>query len=168
MAHFDAYLSTVFPRLEQEKYIRLESPAVAAGNFEAVALRSGWEWSKFGFSEVFFVFGRIEDPTEVNLRAFSARAMEFALNNRKIRLPRGFFESVWCFSVALTTSLADVDAQKIREVSPPKHWAAAEIPVVFDEAQQRIVYFERTPLWGAAYYAGIRKDIQRLLTPAAN
>jgi hypothetical protein len=54
-------------------------------------------------------------------------------------------------------------AQFIRDTAPQKHWAAAEIPVAFDSATGQVCYFERTPVWGAAYYAGFRREIQRYL-----
>jgi hypothetical protein len=53
----------------------------------------------------------------------------------------------------------------VREEAPPKHWAANEIPVVYDAATNRLHYFEKTPVWGAAYYKGFRKLIVELLAP---
>ena len=34
------------------------------------------------------------------------------------------------------------------------------MPVVFDLASGSLYYFEGTPLWGAAYYAGFRREVQ--------
>ncbi len=43
--------------------------------------------------------------------------------------------------------------------------SSAEIAVVFDPASRSLSYFEKTQIWGAAYFAGIRKTIQEMLAP---
>ena len=37
------------------------------------------------------------------------------------------------------------------------------MPIVYDETEGRLYYFEKTPIWGAAYYRGFRKKIRQLL-----
>jgi hypothetical protein len=39
------------------------------------------------------------------------------------------------------------------------------MPVVYDAQRDRLFYFEKTPIWGAAYYRGLRKQITDLLAP---
>ena len=78
-------------------------------------------------------------------------------------MPCGLFESVWCFAVAITNRVEDPVARSVRNDSPAKHWAAAEIPVVFHRTEGKLYFYEKTPLWGAAYYAGFRSQIRRYL-----
>jgi hypothetical protein len=40
---------------------------------------------------------------------------------------------------------------------------SAEIPVVYDQTLGKLSYFEKTPVWGFAYYRGFRLKIRRLL-----
>ena len=54
-------------------------------------------------------------------------------------------------------------AESVRNDAPPKHRAASEIPVVYDTTQRQLHYFEKTPMWGAAYYKGFRKQIGQFL-----
>ena len=54
-------------------------------------------------------------------------------------------------------------AESIRNVTPKMRWAAAEIPVLFDCITGQLCYFEKTPMWGAAYYRGFRNQIQQFL-----
>ena len=75
-------------------------------------------------------------------------------------LANGFFVAVFSFAVAITENLNPQLAEYIRRTTPPKHWAANELPVVFDLANANLCYFEGTPLWGAAYYAGFRREIE--------
>ena len=52
---------------------------------------------------------------------------------------------------------------RIGPFTPPKHWASNEIPVVFDLADGNLCYLEKTPVWGAAYFAGFRREIENNL-----
>ena len=131
--------------------------------FKIVAHRSRFELSKFGNSETFFIFHEF-DGTDINLiRRFSNDAFNHATQLKTSSLPCGFFESVWCFAVAISHYVDDMTAQIIRTEAPPKHWSAGELRVCYDAPRHGLYYFEQTPAWGAAYYAGFRKQIQRYL-----
>lgn len=129
----------------------------------ALARRTRFEPTKFGFSETFFVFRQFESISAGALRKFSSEAFDLATQSKSIPLPRGLFESVWCFAVAITDHTDDATMDTVRNDAPTKHWAAAEIPVVFDQTEERLYYFEKTPLWGGAYYSGFRTQIERYL-----
>ena len=131
--------------------------------FKAVARRTRFELTKCGFAETFFIFEEFDSPTEDAIRKFSSDAFGFAKRSKSIPLPCGLGESVFCFPIAAAKSVEDLVAHSVRTEAPPKHWAAAEIPVVVDETKQRLCYFERTPLWGAAYHRGFRTQIERYL-----
>jgi hypothetical protein len=47
----------------------------------------------------------------------------------------------------------------------PKHFAAAEFPSVLDLATGSLYYYELTPVWGAFYYDGYRRDSFSLFSP---
>ena len=132
----------------------------------AVARRTRFELTKFGFSETFFVFREFESIGTDALRRFSGDAFKLACQSKTISLPCGIFESVWCFAVAITNRVEDAVIADVRNGAPTKHFAAAEIPAVFRRTDGKLYYFEKTPLWGAAYYAGFRSQIQRYLDHA--
>jgi hypothetical protein len=54
-------------------------------------------------------------------------------------------------------------AQVIKTEEPPTHWSAGELRVAYDAPHHQLYYYEKTPLWGAAYYSGFRKKIQKYL-----
>jgi len=101
------------------------------------------------------------------MRPFSADAFRCAKQHKKIPLPCGLFEGVCCFAIAVTQAVDEATQQSVRNEKPPEHWAAGEIPVVYDQVQGKLYYFERTPLWGAAYYAGFRGQIEQFLGKGA-
>jgi hypothetical protein len=129
----------------------------------AMARRSRFEFLKFGIAETFFVFRRFDSINVDALQDFSSEAFHLAKQSKTCPLPCGLFESVWCFAVAVTDHIDSVVAESVRKEVPPRHWAAAEIPVIFNQSEGRLYFFEKTPIWGAAYYAGFRSEIQRCL-----
>ncbi|MEZ6102810.1 MAG: hypothetical protein R3E01_28035 [Pirellulaceae bacterium] len=157
------WLQTKLQRLAVEGFVRLEQDGKAEVGIEAIARRTRFEISKFGFSETFFIFRRFDSLNAQALRDFSSNAFRLAKLSKTIPLPCGVFESVWCFAVAVADQVDGTAAESVRNVAPPMHWAAAEIPVIFNQADRRLYYFEKTPLWGAAYYSGFRSQIKRFL-----
>ena len=131
----------------------------------AAASKSGFELTKFGISEDFFAFGQFDDPDSNALRDFSARVFDYAVANKKSWLPRGLFSGVFVYAVAIVHSIDDEAALTIRQIMPPKHWSAAEIPVVLNLSNGELIFFEKTSAWGAAYYKGFRGKIKQFLTP---
>jgi hypothetical protein len=159
----DAYLSKVQERLKKEGFGCQEN--VADGEpFLLVAHRSRIELTKFASNvDTFFFFTHFPSLTSNELRAYSGRCFDHALQARGLRPPRGLFEAVFSYAVALVDQAADETTQAVRNDLPPKHWSAAETQVIYDLGAKKLYYFEKTPLWGAFYYGGQRKTIQRLL-----
>jgi hypothetical protein len=155
------YLTTVRARLEAAGYTWLD--AVSA--FTGVAHRSRFQLTKFGMWETFFVFREFHHLDPTSLRAFMREANEFTVRNRAVSLPRGAFAGVATFGVAVARTHDPDATREIRETAPKKHWAAMEMPVVCEATTGRLHYFQRTPVWGAAYYRGLRKQIEELLSP---
>lgn len=159
----DPWLGRALSRLHAEGFQILQTPSVAASGFSSVAHRSRFEVTKFGNSETFFVFANAAEVSPAMLSNFSAAAFAFAMRSKSFPLPCGFFESVWCFAVAITSHVHPHMGEFVRSSEAPKHWAGAEMRVVYDRATGALWYFDRTPMWGAAYYAGFRSQIQRYL-----
>ena len=159
----DPWLATVRGRLGAEGFTLLDNVAADGRTFPLVARRSGFELTKFGFAENFFIFGEFDRLDTGTLRDFSASAFRCAKQHKAIPLPCGLFEGVFCYSVAIGKSVDEAALAAVRSETPPKHWAAAEIPVVYDSSRGALAYFEKTPMWGGAYFAGFRKKIQKML-----
>jgi hypothetical protein len=159
----DNWLQNTMQILSREGFVISEHVRHSSGTVRAVARRTRWELTKFGFSETFFVFNEFETISADTFRRFSSDAFAIAKQSKTIPLPCGLFESVWCFSVAITKHVDDAAVNSVRNDAPTKHWAAAEIPVIFNQGDGRLYYFEKTPIWGVAYYPGFRSQINRHL-----
>jgi hypothetical protein len=159
------YLSKVIQRLVSAGFSCQENVAHDGSLYRCVARRSRFELTKAGFAETFFLFAELPSLSVDSLRRFSANCFAYAKKTKKIPLPCGLFESVFCFPVAIVDGVDAAVAESVRAKAPPKHWASFEMPVVYDLRSNALHYFEKTPAWGAAYYASTRKTIQELLPP---
>lgn len=157
------WIQKAMERLSSNGFKIAKDVSYGGQTFGVVAHRSRFELSKFGNSETFFVFAGFDTLSRETMQHFSGMAFRYAQASKKSWLPCGLFESVYCFSVAVVDALDGTVAESVRNEPPSKHVAAAEIPVVYECDQGRLSYFEKTPVWGAAYYAGFRKQIREFL-----
>lgn len=164
MINSNSWLLQVSQQLAANDYKPLSPEIYQAQNFKFAAHRSRFEVSKFGMAENFFIFAEIPNLTVEVLQQFSTAAVRFAEANKASKLPNGFFVAAFYYPVAITANLNPQFADYIRATAPIKHWGAFEMPVVFDLATGGLYYYEKTPLFGWAYYAGFRREIQANLS----
>jgi hypothetical protein len=157
------WLQRVQARLSADGYQFLPNPASYTEQFQLAARRSRFQLSKFGNYETFFVFSNLGVPDIGRMSAFSTAAFDYAKRSKKSGLPCGLFEAVACFCVAIVGAAPQDLVYSIRGNTPAKHWSAFEIPVLFDASQGQLHYLEKTPAWGAAYWRGFRKEIEKYL-----
>ena len=156
-------MGNAIQRLSQDGFAISYNVELAGQKYQAVAHRSRFELTKFGNSETFFVFGELERPDVGAVRGFSSQAFHYAKLAKTFSLPCGLFEAIACFAVCSAKTLDEGTAENVRSTAPTKHWAAFEIPVLYDSGNDKLLYFEKTPLWGAAYYRGFRDQIRKYL-----
>ena len=163
----NSWLTEARNRLLAAGFVVVDDVPFNGRTFKTVARRTRFEIAKFGFHETFFIFAEFSYLETEGLRHFSADAFRCANERKIISLPCGWFEMVSCFAVAVTQMVDEATQQSVREEAPSKHFAALEIPVVYDQGKGKLSYFERTPLWGAFYYSGLRKQIEKFLGKGA-
>lgn len=164
MINSNSWMQHVSQKLAANSFVPLSAQIYQSQGYKYAARRTRFEISKFGMAEYFFTFAEIPNLTPDVLRSYSSAAFQLAKTNKTVPLPCGIFEAVFCFAVVITANLHRQLAQSVCEIMPVKHWSAFEMPVVFDLANGGLYYFEKTPLWGAAYYAGFRREIQTNLS----
>jgi hypothetical protein len=155
MAH---WLQTAVQRLTADGFMIRQQ-----NYFKVVAHRSRFELSKFGNAETYFILADFDYLDSNMIRRFSADAFNYAMQTKSSSLPCGIFESVWCFAIAIAQNVDDATAYAIKTETPPSHWSAGEMRVAYDVPRHQLYYFDKTPLWGAAYYAGFRNQIKKYL-----
>ncbi|MBI3652857.1 MAG: hypothetical protein HY231_17675 [Acidobacteria bacterium] len=157
-ARIDYWLQTALQRLTAEGFALRNQHG-----FKIVAHRSQFEITKFGNVETYFIFADFDYLDVTMMRRFSTDAFNYAMQTRTSSLPCGLFESVWSFAVSIARNVDDATMHAIKTETPPSHWSAGELRVAYDAPRHQLYYFDQTPLWGAAYYAGFRRQIQKYL-----
>ena len=160
MMDSNSWIQQVSQRLAMNGFNAMPPEKYLAQNFKFAAHRSRFEITKFGMAENFFTFAEIPNLNVGILQQFSATSFQFAKANKSSSMPDGFFSATFSFAVAITANVPAEFADYIRATAPTKHWSAFEIAAVFDLANGGLYYFTGTPVWGAAYYNGFRKEIQ--------
>lgn len=160
MTNSNSWMQYVAPKLAANGFSPLAAEIYQPQGYKYAVRRSRFELSKFGMAETFFTFAEIPNLTPQVLQQFSGASFQFANKNRSVGLPNGFFVATFCFAVTITENLSAQTAEFVRGTTPEKHWAAFEIPVVMDLTGRSLAYFEKTPIWGAAYFAGFRREIE--------
>ena len=166
-ANVDTWLAKTGEALTAAKYRLNDGVSFESSTFRRVAYKSGFQLSKLGNVETFFVFGDVANSDPSSLKLFSANAYKYARAAKRSWLPCGLFEAVICYAVAIVDVLDDATSASIKVTAPTKHWAAFEVPVVYESSRGTYCTFEQTPIWGAAYYRGFRAQIAQFLGTGA-
>jgi len=159
------YLSTITQRLKADGFKITENVTYKDQAFRCVAKRTRWQLEYYGFAEFFFIFAEFPNIDRVSFKEFSAMAFNYSKKFRSIPLPRGLFEGVICFPLAIVDNVDQAVAETVRSEEPPKHWAAFEMPVICDLKSKRLYYLEKTPNWGSLYWDRFREIIVAMLSP---
>jgi hypothetical protein len=160
----ERYLATAQPRLERAGFTCTRDPSAAGGSFAMVARRKRWELTKMGQADTWMMFAPFPAINPEWIRSFSEQCFRYVADPSG-GLPRGLGRAVFVYPVAITQDVDPATSQVIRTQAPRKHWGGNEMPVIVELATAKLHYFEKTPLWGAAYYRGFRKMIKELLAP---
>ena len=115
--------------------------------------------TKFALLDTFITvrFMAEAELTVENVQAFSESSFAFALANKNW-LPRGLFGCAAAFPLVVTPRVTEDVSRFINADYCPKHWASMEFPTIVELESGELHFFRATPMWGAAYYRGLRKQ----------
>ena len=106
----------------------------------------------------FAIIGVSNDITKDTIENFSKNCIDYAIKNKK-GLPRGLQSGVVSFVLLISLNVDD-DAKKFAQERPEKHFAAFEMPIVFDLKKNELYYYNKTPTLGSIYYKTFRNFIE--------
>lgn len=131
--------------------------------FDLAVVRKKFEVTKFGISHHFFLFATFSSIDTAGLQGFSESCFRYIDQADAHSLPRGLGKAVMCFPVALVPSVDPATGAAVRTKQAKKHRAGLEMPVLVDLGTGELYHLEMTPMWGAAYYSGLRKLAREIL-----
>ena len=161
----NVYLSQVIERLETAGFNIKTNITHKGQHFEYVARGRRYEIDKQGFVFSFFTFSVFPSLDIEGLKDFSAKSFNYAVRSFTIPLPRGLFCGIICYPVAIVDDVDNDTSEFIRKKAPPKHFSAAEMPVIYCLKTRELHYMEITPLWGSMYWDQLRFIINAMLSP---
>ncbi len=132
--------------------------------FDVVANKEGFELTKFGNAVYVYFLARRPSLSVEELTDFSAACHRHALENRRSKLPLGFFNSVFTYPFFCCEAVTEETA-RFAEQYRPSHWSAQEFPTVVNLSTGETHNFQKTPIWGAAYYRRSREIAAELTGP---
>jgi hypothetical protein len=119
-------------------------------------------FTKFALLDTFITvrFMGEEHLSPESVQAFSSESFSFAVAHKNW-LPRGLFGYAAAFPLVIAPRVNDEVSNFLNVDYCPKHWASMEFPTVLDQETGKLHFFRATPMWGAAYFKGMRKQAER-------
>lgn len=167
MNNFDAYLNELADNLARQGFRIQRNVRLDPYFLHIVASVNAVEVTKFGKMSRVVPITSMNNPVTIEMiKDFSASAMRYSLDNRGSDLPRGFGGSVLSVPTIVSDEYREDVKKWISKNRPPRHFAAAEFPVLLSTAVHGVYYYKKTPMWGAVYYRGFRKFVQEIFGPS--
>ena len=149
---FNDYLSRVYQRFSS--YSNVLVGRFYATQFYEEKFQVKWLATKL---KMFSYVSYLPVINEQDIIEFSDVCLADALQKYK-GLPRGFQSGVGSFCV-LASEYIDPRAIAYVQQRPKKHYAAFEMPIIYDLTRNMLFYYDKTPMWGAIYYKFFREYI---------
>jgi len=156
----NTYLKTVYEKLRQDGF---ELTKDKINEFDVVvATKKQFKLSWFATQmNIFAIMGVANNVSKSVIGNFSKISLDYAIKKKK-GLPRGLQAGVVSFALLVSLNVNE-DAKQWVQQRPKKHFAAFEMPVIFDLRINELYYYDKTPIFGAIYYKSFRSFIEKYL-----
>jgi len=153
------YLAAIDGRLAQNGFEKMELPAVLG--LDRFLRRKRFELAKVGMiTTICGVKSLPEAATTAYVKDFSKAVFDFA-TSKKGFLARNAFQQLLVYPVLVAPSV-DAGVEAFLDSYWNKHWMAYEYPVVVSLGTRQLLLHKSTPVWGAAFHAGFKKEAESL------
>ena len=126
--------------------------------------RERTEATKFGKASTYcFIKYASESYDAKKYRIFSNESFNYALNIRTGN-PLGLGAMLIVYPLLIVDKISN-ELLTETKIYLNKHFAANEFPVILDMSSGDIHFYPSTPMWGALYYNGFRKEVFELYSP---
>jgi transcriptional regulator with XRE-family HTH domain len=155
----NTYFEIVHEKLRQDKFV-LRNDNIDGLNV-VVATKQEFQLLWFGTQmNIFAIMGYADNISREVIESFSRHAIDYAIKNNH-GLPLGFLSCVTSFALLVSSGI-DEDAKQFVQGSYKKHFAAFEMPVLFNVKSKELLYYRDTPFWGSIYYKFFRDFIEKV------
>ena len=158
-----------------KNYLQIHEQWMNHFGFSPLGVESNWlfdkaykrdraEASKFGKVNA-FCFLKYENETynSSKFQQFSSESFKYALTIRKGN-PLGFGGTLVVYP-CLIVEKATQEQINFLNGYVNKHYAACEFPSLLELSTGEVYFYSKTPMWGALYYKGYRKESLDFFSP---
>jgi hypothetical protein len=157
---FTHYVDSVRGRLAGAGFDLLDGSGQAA----LTAHRRQAKFTRFGFVDTVVAISQAPSHASADhLVALTEQSFRDA-RQHKIWLPRGLGSQLVSYP-ALVLEQATPELRSFVAQYAPKHWSALDFPSVVELSTGSVLCYEKTPVWGGAYYRKTRQEVSALLSP---
>jgi hypothetical protein len=161
----DDYLATLIDRLRQSGFRVRESIRFRDSAFACCASKTHlYRQELVTFIRTTVVVSKLGRADFAKLKAFSAQAFRYTNRTYGLLPPYGLFYATECFAVAIVDSIDSTETVAAIENYRHRHWAAAEILVVFNKNSNKL-HYRTAPYFGLFMNARSKAFIEAMLTP---
>ncbi|HEX2788705.1 MAG TPA: hypothetical protein VHP32_12480 [Ignavibacteria bacterium] len=151
------------------KYFGFEEvPVHPQFNALKIFRRTKFEATKFGNEAVYCFVNHVPETITYNeLSQISSTNFSYAAGTLMSHYNdgvRGIGSMLVVFNLFLVEKISQ-EQYRFSTDYCPKHFAAAEFPSVLDLSTSNIYYYQKTPVWGWAYYNGYRTRSFQFFSP---
>ncbi len=161
---YQQYVDFFKSRCSETGFAITEGVQIGDAVCDVVAHKEGFELTKGGNAVYSYFLVRRQSLSIEEFTELSAACHRYALENRRNRLPLGFFNSVFTYPFFCCEVVSEETA-RFAEQHRPGHWSAQEFPTVVNLNTGEVHNFQKTPIWGAAYARRSREIAADLTRP---
>lgn len=122
------------------------------------------ESSKLGIVDRFAYIKRVPDDTAADYaRQFSSGLYEYS-RAYKQTFGRFFRSTMFVFPVMAVDNIS-AELYDFIQSYCPKQFKSMEFPCILQLSTGDLYCYEKTPIWGALYYGGVRNEVRRFFSP---
>lgn len=152
--NYSEYLEIVMQRFSKLEEVQINTFNVKSMYEEKFELK--WLATKLKNFSFISYLNKIDRD---DIQKYTSTCVDYALHSYK-GMPRGVQNGISTFNVLVSENVS-AEAKAFSIARPKKHFAAFEMPIIFDLSDQSIYYYKNTPMWGAIYYKFFREYIEK-------
>lgn len=156
------YTLQVSTRLERSGFRISQNVHFGLHTFDIAAAKTEFRVERGGIFRTVIALRSVEKPTPEQLKHFSTSVYRYTNKGHGWLPPRIAFYGTQSLAVAVAESVDNETVKAVEGSTPPKHWCAEELVVLFDLKKGSLYYYRTTPLWGSLYHEQNQKFIEAM------
>lgn len=123
------------------------------------------EATKFGKNDRYIGVKFMQSASVNDYKEFAFKVYGVSRIDRQGKGLLGFGAMMSAYPLLIIENISNELAVFAKNYSPLRSRATVEFPSLFDLTSANLYYSGKTPIWGAAYYSGFRREVYAYFSP---